>query len=102
MGTLIYGPAAREINIDDRMLAHLEVVIIAKLRRGESFAFHWDRPTTVGSGHSTIWIHPALFLEFSFSGSRRIHPNRAWIDALMAEANGSHGLGIIPEPDIAG
>ena len=99
MGTLIYGPTAKEIRIDDRALAHLQVVIIAKLRRAESFAFTWEKSTEDGSGHTTVWVHPGIALEFAFLGSRRIPLNRAWVEDLMRTANNSSGLELVPEPD---
>ena len=37
MGKIFYGGAATPIEIEDRALAHLKVVIATKLRRGESF-----------------------------------------------------------------
>lgn len=99
MGTLIYGPTAREIRIDDRVLAHLQVVIIAKLRRGESFAFTWEKSADDGSGHNTVWVHPSIAIEFAFLGSRRIPLNRAWVEDLMRTANTSSGLELVAEPD---
>ena len=42
MGKLIYNSSTREIEIDDRTLAHLRVAILNKLRRSESFAMTWD------------------------------------------------------------
>jgi len=98
LGTLIYGPTAKEIRIDDRALAHLQVVIIAKLRRGESFAFTWEKPAEDGSGHTTVWMHPRMAVEFAFLGSRRIPLNRAWVEDLMGTANTSSGLELVAEP----
>jgi hypothetical protein len=87
--------------IDDRILSHLQIVIVAKLRRGESFAFTWQRePEDSGSQH-VVWIHPAIFLEFVFTEDGRPPLNRAWIDALMAKANSTTGLALVPEPDAA-
>jgi hypothetical protein len=99
MGNLIYGPAAKSISIDDRDLAHLQVVILAKLRRGESFAFSWDRSSDFGSGHNTVWINPTMYIEFSFFGSKKIPMNRAWVDALMRRANSNAGLELVSERD---
>ena len=97
MGKFIYGPAATSVSIDDRDLAHLQTVIIAKLRRGEPFAFSWERSSDLGSGHNTVWISPSTFIEFSFYGSRSIPLNRAWIDVLMKRANSATGLELVSE-----
>ncbi|RFA18134.1 DUF7882 family protein [Subtercola boreus] len=99
MGNLTYGPAAKVIAIDDRDLAHLQVVMLAKLRRGEAFAFSWDRSADFGSGHNTLWIHPSTYVEFNFFGSKKIPLNRTWVDALMKRANSSAGLELISEVD---
>ena len=98
MGTFYYGDARFPIRIDDRELAHLKIVILTKLRRNECFAFSWDRRATEGSGHSTVWIHPALALHFEFLGSRDVPINRAWLEVMMEASNRTLGLAIMPEP----
>lgn len=98
MGKFIYGSPAISVEIDDRTLAHLKVVIVAKLRRGESFSFSWERSKESGSGHSSIWLNPAVPLDFEFSGKREATLNRAWIDDLVQLANTPAGLRIVPEP----
>lgn len=98
MGYLYYGRPGEEIDIDDRTLAHLKIVILAKLRRAESFAFSFQHDVKDGSGRSTIWLHPAIALQFNFLGSRQPAINRTWLDALMISANSVDGLRILPEP----
>jgi hypothetical protein len=97
LGTLSYGPSLKPIAIEDRDLAHLQAVMIAKLRRGESFSFTWERSSEFGSGHSVLWMHPAMHLEFTFHGSKRVPLNRVWIEALMDRANGPGGLELVAE-----
>lgn len=97
MGQLIYA-STFEARFDDRVLAHLQIVIVAKLRRQESFAFSWSKPRDEGSGRASLWLHPAIPLVFTFHGGRTPTISRAWIDALMSSANSSGGLRIIPEP----
>ena len=41
MGYLFYGNTAEPIEIPDRLLAHLKVVVATKLRRSESFTLSW-------------------------------------------------------------
>jgi hypothetical protein len=89
------------VDFDDRVLAHLQLVIGAKLRRNEAFYFSWKDDNQVGDGHSTLWIHPTIPLYFKFHGSRQAAINRSWIDALMLTANSPGGLHIIPEPNEA-
>ncbi|MCU1542258.1 MAG: ATP-dependent ligase [Microbacteriaceae bacterium] len=98
MGKLLYSSAAMEIGFDDRALAHLQLVIGAKLRRGEKFFFSWQDNIAVGSGRSSIWLEPSIPLYFKFSGSKQVAINREWIEALSASANSSTGLTFLPEP----
>jgi hypothetical protein len=100
MSVLIYNTAA-EYEFDNRALAHIQIVIGAKLRRNESFYFSWDIPPARGSGRVTIWIHPAIPLSYRYGGSRPPVINRLWIEALMASANSASGLFLIPEPSVS-
>ncbi|KAB1867357.1 ATP-dependent DNA ligase [Microbacterium algeriense] len=97
MGKFIYdgGP---KTEIEDRTLTHLQLVMTAKLRRGEPFAFTWREDASIGSGRTTVWIHPGSNLVFSYHGSRQPTVNRAWIEALAYTANGPTGLYLVPEP----
>ena len=92
MGTLLYGNPNSEITFPDRALAHLQVVIVAKLRRRESFVFSWAIPSTGGSGRTAIWVDPSITMMFRYSGSRMPALNRAWIDVLAASSNSPAGL----------
>jgi hypothetical protein len=95
MGRLTYVDTTT-IDLDDRILTHLQVVIGLKLRRREPFYFSWADPTG-GGGRNVIWVHPSTSLRFHFDGSRRTSINRAWIDALMIAANSADGLRVLPE-----
>ncbi|MDJ0348886.1 ATP-dependent DNA ligase [Cryobacterium sp. PH29-G1] len=97
MGKLTYD-STLTADFDDRVLAHIQVVIGAKLRRGESFYFTWRDDPQSGAGRSTIWLHPAIPIAFKFFGSRSPTLNREWVEALMSTANSSGGLHIVPEP----
>lgn len=94
MGRLLYGSDGQSFDIDDRALAHLRVVFMNKLRRSEPFLFnHFEV-----SGSRSLWVHPAVPIVFHFYGSRPPAMNRAWVEALMREANGPIGLTLVPEP----
>jgi hypothetical protein len=97
MGTLTYD-STLAADFDDRTLAHLQMVIGAKLRRNEAFYFSWKDDAAIGHGRSVIWIHPTIPLTFKFFGSRSPSINRGWIDELMLCANSPGGLHITPEP----
>lgn len=97
MGKLTYDSTV-VVDFDDRLLAHLQMVIATKLRRGESFAFTWRDDAAVGDGRTTIWLHPALPLVFKYFGGKAPAINRTWVEMLLQTANSSSGLHIVPEP----
>jgi hypothetical protein len=99
VGKLLYGSPGVEIGFDDRALAHLQLVIGAKLRRGEKFFFSWVDNVSVGSGRSSIWLEPSIPLYFKFNGTRPIELNRDWLHALNASANSANGLLFSAEPN---
>lgn len=98
MGKFIYGTPSISVDFDDRVLVHLKAVIVSKVRRGESFSFTWDYTAASGSGHSTIWIHPTIPLQFDFHGSREPTLNRRWIEELVRLSNSPSGLRLVEEP----
>lgn len=102
MGKFIYGSPSIAVEFDDRVLAHLKVVILAKMRRGESFPFTWEYSASAGSGHSSIWIHPTIPLQFDFLGNREPALNRVWVEELVKLSNTPSGLRVLPEPKETG
>ncbi|WP_109211572.1 MULTISPECIES: ATP-dependent DNA ligase [Microbacterium] len=99
MGRFIYDTHANAVDIDDRALAHLRIVMMNKLRRSEPFMF--DVEIGDGSGRRSFWIHPAVPLQFHFFGSRQPRINRSWVEELMRAASGPNGLAVLPEPEEA-
>ena len=87
MGMLVYN-GRMTLHIDDRVLAHLQVVVINKLRRRESFTFTWDD----GAEEAVCWIGPSIPLEFTYSGNRRPLLNREWLELMAMSANANSGL----------
>jgi hypothetical protein len=97
MGTFIYDTPSNHVELDDRTLMHLRIVVMNKLRRSEPFMF--DVQMHDGSGHRSYWLHPGVPLQFVFFSNHAMHINRLWIEALMESASGPNGLTIVPEPD---
>lgn len=95
MGTLTYDGVI--VEFDDRLLAHLQIVIVQKLRCGESFLLSWKDAVSIGNGRSSVWLHPSIPLYFKFWGSRPPTINRQWIAELTASANSAHGLVVFGE-----
>lgn len=92
MGTIYYGGSATPIQIDDRALAHLKVVIATKLRRGESFTVSWQHPGDEPRGRSTIWLHPSIPLRFVFDEPEQPTLSRRLIEELATSANTASGI----------
>lgn len=90
MGQLFYDHIGPAVEIDDRTLAHLKVVITTKLRRGESFTLSWKNPDA--HGRNTIWIHPTIPVKFDFDGPEPMDLNRVWIQHLADSSNGGGGI----------
>jgi hypothetical protein len=99
MGRLLYGTGRDGLEIEDRDLAHLQLVMVAKLRRSESFAFIWTPPHESGEGRSVLWINPSQYIQFKFYGTRQPTINRRWVEELMVAANSVAGLRLVVEPD---
>ncbi len=98
MGRFTYD-STTVVDFEDRLLAHLQIVIGSKLRRGEPFYFSWKDDQAVGDGRTSVWIHPSLPISFKYVGSRAPAINRAWLDALMETTHSTGGLYIVPEPE---
>lgn len=94
MGQFLYGDQPAVFEIDDRTLAHVEAVVLAKLRRAENFALTIDAEH---AGRDTIWLTAAATLRFVYT-SERPQLNRSWLDALIDTANTTGGMRIVAEP----
>ena len=95
MGTLHY--ADWSVEFDDRLLTHLQIVIVHKFRRGEPFLMSWIDGTAVGSGRSAIWLAPDARISFRFNGSRVPTVDRAWVQRLLESASSPTGLIVADE-----
>ncbi|MDH2443356.1 ATP-dependent DNA ligase [Amnibacterium sp. CER49] len=90
MGALLYDGA--RIEFDDRTLAHLQVVIVGRIRRGESVLVGWLDALADGDGRTAIWIDAALPVRFEFADAHLPEIDRAWIARLNAGAASRTGL----------
>lgn len=89
-----------QYDMDERLLAHLKIVISQKLRRSESFMLTWSRPSTAGSGQFAVWLSHSMSLHFRFAGSRPASLNQQWIHDLMQASFRVQGLNLddVAEP----
>lgn len=97
MGHLHYGSPPTSFALPDRTLAHVEFVVLAKLRRNEGFALSVDTPS---GGRQQVWINTAATLRFEFE-SEVTDINREWLELLIDSANAASGMRIVPEPGAA-
>jgi hypothetical protein len=95
MGSLSYDGTV--VDFDDRLLAHLQVVIVQKFRAGEAFLMSWLDPLSIGDGRSSIWLTPDAPLHFKFVGSRAPVIDREWLDLLSHSASSGTGLIVVDE-----
>lgn len=98
MGTLYYG--AHQYELDDRLLAHLQVIITMKLRRGERFFLSWRGEASTGRKRASVWIDNGIPIVCAFEGGRHPSINREWIRDLTDSANTAYGLMITDESTI--
>jgi len=80
------------IRIDDRILAHLRAVVIAKLRRGEGFLLSWTDSVTIGDGRSSVWIHSDCDLHFKLDGAQPVKLDPRVLEQLNVESIQSRGI----------
>jgi hypothetical protein len=94
MGRLVYGSRGMQIEIEDRLLAHVQAVMLAKLRRREPFPLAWVESAGDGSGRRVVWINETLELAFEYAGSRAIELDRETLEEMTARANSVNGLNL--------
>lgn len=96
MGKLRYGVGVYEL--DDRVLAHIQVVVGLKLRRGENFFLSWRNPQTDGAGRrQSVWIDNGMHLAFEYESATMPPINREWAETLASSAATTFGLQVTDE-----
>ncbi|WP_154095980.1 hypothetical protein [Microbacterium testaceum] len=99
MGHLYYGTATESIQIPDRLLSHLKVVVTTKLRRSESFTLSWTHVDGT-PGRSTLWLQPAIPMRFVFDSAEPETLNATVLKNMADMANSSAGLVVDLRVDI--
>lgn len=103
MGRMHYGQDDFSSEFDDRTLAHLQIVVSAKLRRQEAFFLSWhaDASQSNSQGRTSIWMHPAIPIRFEFETTEPIEIDRDWLERLSISANSNAGMHVTPDPKAA-
>ncbi|MGA0566385.1 hypothetical protein ACO2Q7_03550 [Rathayibacter sp. KR2-224] len=94
----MYNNAA-QYSFDDRTLAHLKIAITSKLRLQEGFLLSWRVPLDQGSGRVSIWLSPAIPIQFLFQQPEPRALNRKWLEALARYSHGSRGMIVMSEDE---
>ncbi|HEY4226144.1 MAG TPA: ATP-dependent DNA ligase [Pseudolysinimonas sp.] len=95
MGRLIYGARGVRIEMDDLLLAHLQMLTIAKLRRGEPFLLSWVETIDGVDRSSSIWMTQNVDLLWEYEGLRptKLDPQQLETMATQAASNGGLNVG---------
>ncbi|WP_243064513.1 ATP-dependent DNA ligase [Humibacter sp. RRB41] len=93
MGTLIHAPVQMEM--DDRILVHLETVIVNKFRRAEPFLLTWLESGSAEQGRRSLWLSPRHPIFFSYAGSGAPALDGEWLIRLQSAANTPRGLVVL-------
>jgi hypothetical protein len=90
MAQLVYGAEGEPIQLPEELLAHIKVVMTAKLRRNESFLMTWRHADD--AGRSAVWVQPSIPLFFTFDDPEPPALDHALLTRLAAAANSNGGL----------
>ena len=98
MAYLYYGTESLPLELPDRVLTHVKVVIATKLRRGESFMLTWEHAGDIGA--TSLWMQPSIPLRFVFDVAEAESLDSEYLHELARAANSSRGLVIssVQEP----
>lgn len=100
MGHLYYSNAVDPIELPDRLLAHIKVIVGTKLRRGESFTLSWKHGKGQQPGRTTLWLQPAIPLRFVFDSAEPEKLNQPALKHMAEMANSSAGLTVDVDEEI--
>ncbi|MFK4114224.1 hypothetical protein ACI2K6_06325 [Microbacterium sp. NPDC006705] len=96
MGELRYGSDLIAVAMPDDILAHLQLVVAAKLGAGEGFTVSWRHSD--GQGRSTLWLERSIPLRFDFASPHPVATDPRRVRAMLTEAAAVTGvsLGTLP------
>ncbi|KAA9107708.1 hypothetical protein [Microbacterium rhizomatis] len=94
MGTIYYGDDTDAIDLPDRLLTHLQAVVITKFRRGESFTLTWAHSPSEDGDRTTVWLQPSMALRFEFDGAVAEPLDPAFLRDLVKAANSPSGVSV--------
>jgi len=95
MGFIAYD--GTHVQFEDRLLAHLQIVIVQKYKKQESFLMSWKDGPAVGDGRASVWLDPRIPIYFKFLGGRSPAINQQWLLTLGKSADASTGMIVTDE-----
>ena len=95
MGSIRYDGLTT--HFDERVLSHLQIIIVQKLMREEAFLMSWKDSANAGDGRTAIWVSPQTTITFKFLGSRVPEISKDWLLRLGESANSTTGLIVTKE-----
>lgn len=98
MGYLVYNDRA-QYRFDDRTLSHLKIAITSKLRLQEGFLLSWRVAPEDGGGRISIWLSPAIQLQFLFNEPVPPPLNPKWLESLSRSSHGTRGMVVMTEDE---
>jgi len=101
MGTFYYGGGhgdlATGFDVEDALLTHLKQVIVAKLRRGESFLVTFPALERGCPVRETLWMNPSIPIRFVIDQADAVPLDHDRLETLMIEANTVRGIVLTAE-----
>lgn len=97
MGRLHYGDST--FDMEDRLLAHLQLIIGVKLRRGENFFMSWRAADSSSMGRHAVWIDNGVPIHCEYDAQIPVELNMSWAERLADLAAKGGGL-IIQAEDV--
>ena len=101
MAFLHYGSDPVPIEIDDRTMAHLKLVVTTKLRRNESFTLTCTHPHESGERRTALWIQPSIPLRFEYMYAESDPLDKDLLRELAEAANTNAGIVIEQSTQLA-
>ena len=102
MGILKYSRDAVAVYLDDRTLAHLHIVMAAKLREGSSFVVSGlaslARNARDVVARDAVVIEPETPLQITYTEKADCSLNPRWLEAIRAASSKSVGIVLVSEP----
>lgn len=95
MGRMFYGMTEQAIEMEDRLLAHVQSVVLTKLRRGESFSISWKHDGE--PVRETIWVHSSIPLRIVLDDADAGSIDRDILVRLVEAANSNRGMDLSSE-----